>query len=210
MGVSEHLGIVNPACRNQGACGQQDVDVAEHLVDISNHLPPTAPGLHVVPGRQERAGHQPLPAQSPIIPRPRSQPRRMNGPDLAVQDHPADSGEFRQWRQCHRANVCAFVGQDRGNLLKRRHHFRVSGQVSFVEVPDKAHAQTTHPMLKIIAKSVLVRSDTAAVVRIVPGDDIQQQGGIGGGPCHRANMINRERERGNAGAGDARRSVSTR
>src|SRR5689334_2818427 len=82
--------ILDLARRVHCAGAEEHIDLAERLVDGGNHLEPATTRLNVIPGPDKRAGEQPTPREPAVITRSLAQPRRMDRPCLALQDHPVD------------------------------------------------------------------------------------------------------------------------
>ena len=70
------------------------VDLAQRGFDLGDHFQPAALRLHVVSGREERTRHQAAARELAIVAGPLAQPRTMDRPGLALQDHAVDRAEL--------------------------------------------------------------------------------------------------------------------
>src|SRR6266853_1985330 len=75
-----------------------------------------------------------------VIAGPLAQPRTMNRPGLALQDHAIDRAELAQRRQLDVTDLGALQLQGTGDVLERGRDLGLGRHVDFVEVADEAHA----------------------------------------------------------------------
>src|SRR6185437_11808096 len=99
-------------------------------------------------GADERAAQQTATGELTVIAGPLAQPRGMDGPCLALQDHAIDGAKLAERRQADISDVGAELMQRGGDIFEPGRDLRVGRQVRFMEMPDEADAQSPHATLQ--------------------------------------------------------------
>ena len=134
--------------------------------------------MDIIARAQESPGHQAPPRQPAVIAGPLAQPRTVDGPRLALQDHAVDRTEFGQGRQTDIADLGAKSLKRAAHVFQRGRHLRIGRHVGCVEVPDKADTQPSDAAFQRRRVKAVARRDAAWVKRIVAGDDAHHRGAV--------------------------------
>src|SRR5436309_2880246 len=158
--------------------GDQHVDLGEHLGDeLSREARPQAKRLQIVVGRDVESDLEPRPNRGLELVRPLTGQPRMQGRGLRARDDVADIDERPRIGDADRRDERAEAGEHTGGRPDRGVHLGVDA-VEVVVLRD-SHPQPGDGALE---QALVVRNAASArrrVVRILPGDDLEDQRRVG-------------------------------